>query len=51
LSAAFNTFDYSLNGLSLNPEKSEAIIIGTGARQQSEGSLEVIDLVNVHIQP
>jgi len=35
----------------LNPDKSEAIIIGTGARQRSEGSLEVIDLGNVHIQP
>jgi len=27
------------------------IIIGTDARQRSEGSLEVIDLDNVHIQP
>jgi len=35
----------------LNPDKCEAIIIVTGARQQSEGSLEVIDLGNVHIQP
>jgi len=26
-------------------------IIGTGTRQRSEGSLEVIDLGNVHIQP
>jgi len=33
----------------LNPDKPEAIIIGTGARQRSEGSLEVIELV--HIQP
>jgi len=40
-----------LNGLSLNPDKSEAIIIGTGSRQRSEGYLEVIDLGNVHIQP
>jgi len=39
-----------MNGLSLNPDKSEAIIIGTGARQRSEGSLDVIDLGNVHIQ-
>jgi len=42
---------FTLNGLSLNPDKSETIIIGTGARQRSEGSLEVIDLGNVHIQP
>jgi len=34
----------------LNPDKSEAIIIGTGARHQGEGSLEVIDLGIVHIQ-
>jgi len=40
-----------LNGFSLNSDKSEAIIIGTGARQRSEGSLEVIDLDSVHIQP
>jgi hypothetical protein len=39
-----------LNGLSLNPDKSEAIIIGTGARQRTEGYLQVIDLGNVHIQ-
>jgi len=37
--------------MSFNSDKSEAIIIGTGARQRSEGSLEVIDLGNVHIQP
>jgi len=42
---------FTLNGLSLNPDKSEAIIIGTGARQRSEGSLEVINLGNVHFQP
>jgi len=42
---------FTLNGLSLNPDKSEAIIIGTGARQRSEGFFEVIDLRNVHIQP
>jgi len=40
---------FTLNGLSFNPDKSEIVIIGTGARQQSEGSIEVIDLGNVHI--
>jgi len=39
-----------LNGLSWNPNKSEAIIIGTDARLRSEGSLEVIDLGDVHFQ-
>jgi Reverse transcriptase (RNA-dependent DNA polymerase) len=34
---------FTLNGLSLNPDKSEAIIIDIGARQRTEGSLEVID--------
>jgi len=42
---------FTLNGLSLNPDKSEAIIIGTGARQRSEGSLAMIYFGNVHIQP
>jgi len=53
LSDCFETVHwwFTLNGLSLNPDKSEAIIIGTGARQRSEGSLVVIDLGNVHIQP
>ena len=37
--------------MSLNPDKSEAIIIGTGARQRSEGPLDVIDLGDVQIQP
>jgi len=44
---------FTLNGLSLNPDKSEAIINGTGARQRSEGSLEahvnsVCKAVNYH---
>ena len=42
---------FTLNGLSLNPDMSEAIIIGTGARQQSEGPLDMIDLGDVQIQP
>ena len=42
---------FTLNGLSLNPDKSEAIIIGTGARQRSEGLLDVIDLGDAQNQP
>jgi len=41
---------FPLNGLSLNQDKSETIIIGTGAQQRSEGSLKLIDLGNIHIQ-
>jgi len=40
---------FTLNGLSLNPDKSETTIIGTGVRQQSKGSLEVIDLGNATV--
>ena len=42
---------FTLNGLSLNPDKSEAIIIGTGARQQFEDPLDVIDRSDVQISP
>src|SRR5258706_264474 len=35
---------FTLNGLSLNPEKSEAIVVGTGARQRSEGDILKIPL-------
>ena len=40
--AIYNWF--LLNGLSLNPDKSEAIVIGrpTGARHRSECSLDVV---------
>ena len=41
----------TMNGLALNPDKSEAIIIGTGARQRSEGPLGSIALGDVQIQP
>jgi len=53
LSDSFNSVHWwlMLNGLSLNPDKSEAIIIGTGARQRSESPLNVIDLGDVQIQP
>jgi len=32
-----------LNGLSMNPDKTEAIVIGTGARQLAEGSAGTLD--------
>ena len=35
---------FALNGLSLNPDKSEAIVIGTSARHRSEGVVEVVTL-------
>ena len=53
LSNCFNSVHwwFTLNGLLLNPKKSEATIIGTGAQQRSEGPLDEIDLSNVQIQP
>jgi len=42
---------FTLNGLSLNSDKSEAIMFGTGARQRSKSPLNVIDLGDVQIQP
>ena len=53
LSVCFETVHnwFSLNGLSLNPTKSEAIVIGTGARLRSEGILQTIDLGDIQIQP
>lgn len=35
---------FTLNGLSLNPDKSEAIVIGTSARQRVEGAISTISL-------
>ena len=35
---------FALNGLSLNPDKSEAIVIGTSARQRIEGPINVVAL-------
>jgi len=40
---------FSVNGLSLNPDKSEAIVIGTGARQRIEGPVAVITVGDAHI--
>lgn len=42
---------FLLNGLSLNPDKSEAIVIGTGARQRSEGSLDYVAVGDTKIHP
>jgi len=42
----FNAVDhwFTQNGLALNPDKSEAIIIGTGARRRQEGSISSVSL-------
>jgi hypothetical protein len=37
------------NGLSLNPDKYESIIIGTAARHRSEGAIEAVTLGDVII--
>lgn len=42
---------FLLNGLSLNPDKSEVIVIGTGARQRSEGSLDAVSVADANIRP
>ncbi len=35
---------FTLNGLSLNPDKSEAIVVGTGARHRQEGEIGTVAL-------
>src|SRR5258706_214466 len=35
---------FTLNGLSLNPDKSEAIVIETGARHRTEGAINAVQL-------
>ena len=40
---------FSLNGLSLNPDKSEAIVVGTGARRRQEGAIGSVSLGGVNI--
>jgi hypothetical protein len=40
-----------INGLSMNPDKTEAIVIGTGARQRADGPARTIDLGCVSIKP
>jgi hypothetical protein len=39
----------SLNGLALNPDKSAAIVVGTGARRQQGGEIRPAQLGNVII--
>lgn len=39
-----------LNGLAMNPDKTEAIVIGTGARQRAEPRIDVIDIGAVTVQ-
>jgi hypothetical protein len=35
---------FTINGLALNPDKSEAIVVGTGARQRREGDIGTVAL-------
>ena len=39
-----------INGLAMNPEKTEAITIGTSARQRAEGPANTVDLGSVSIK-
>ena len=38
------------NGLALNPDKSEAVVIGTGARQRHDGAISSVKLGDVEIR-
>ena len=40
-----------INGLSMNPDKTEAIVIGTGARQRADGPVHTVELGCVNIKP
>jgi len=40
----------NLNGLCLNPEKTEAVVVGTSERQRVEGHIDTIDTGTVHIK-
>ena len=40
---------FTLNGLSLNPDKSEALVIGTKARQRTEGAVDEVSIGDVLI--
>jgi hypothetical protein len=40
---------FTLNGLALNPDKSEAIVIGTSGRQRAEGAVNAVSLGSVSI--
>jgi hypothetical protein len=39
-----------LNGLAMNPDKTEAIVIGTGARRRAEPPIDAIDIGAVTVQ-
>jgi len=39
-----------LNGLCLNPEKTEAVVVGTSKRQRVEDHIDMIDTGTVHIK-
>jgi len=40
---------FALNGLALNADKSEAIVVGTGARHRQEGDIGSVSLGGVNI--
>ena len=40
---------FALNGLALNPNKSEAIVVGTGARYKQDGEIHSVSLGSVNI--
>ena len=40
---------FALNGRALNPDKSEAIVVGTGARRRQEGAIGSVSLGGVNI--
>lgn len=40
-----------INGLSMNPDKTEAIVIGTSARQRAEGPVDDVNLGGVSVKP
>jgi len=50
-----NTLDYLnfqpwINGLCLNPEKTEAVVVGRSERQRVEDHIDTIDTGTVHIK-
>ena len=53
LSDCFNAAQHwlDLNGLSMNPDKTEAIVIGTSARQRADSITSILDLQTVSVKP
>jgi hypothetical protein len=53
LSVCFRAVQHwlDLNGLSMNPDKTEAVVIGTGARQRTEGPVNTVDLGCASVSP